>query len=165
MAWVVLGLLLLIVVIPLAYALLKDDPAELGLLPDGDPQPLVEGQTASVRPGPLEVEHWQDSFRSTPIWQLCGGYFVCGFTIALISTHFMPFAIERGVSATTAATAYGLMSGLNVVGVLAVKGHQLVGVDALGLIADALHAQFLQVAGHIEALRVRNRSPHRASPA
>ena len=119
MAWVVLGLLL-IVVVPLAYALLKDDPAELGLLPDGDPQPLVAGQTASARPGPLEVEHWQQSFRSTPIWQLCGGYFVCGFTIALISTHFMPFAIERGVSATTAATAFGLMSGLNVVGVLAV---------------------------------------------
>jgi MFS family permease len=73
-----------------------------------------------TRPGPLEVEHWQHSFRSTPIWQLCAGYFVCGFTIALLSTHFVPFAIERGVSATSAATAYGLMSGLNVVGVLAV---------------------------------------------
>jgi MFS family permease len=120
LAWVVLGLLLLLVAVPLAYALLKDDPAELGLLPDGDPQPLGAGQTASARPGPLEVEHWQQSFRSTPIWQLCGGYFVCGFTIALISTHFVPFAIERGVSATTAATAFGLMSGLNVVGVLAV---------------------------------------------
>jgi MFS family permease len=32
----------------------------------------------------------------------------------------VPFAIERGVSPATAATAYGLMSGLNVVGVLAV---------------------------------------------
>ena len=50
------------------------------------------------------------------MWQLCGGYFVCGFTIALVSTHFVPFAIERGVSPATAATAYGLMSGLNVVG-------------------------------------------------
>jgi MFS family permease len=120
LAWVVLGLLLLIVVVPLAYALLKDDPAELGLRPDGDPHPLGAGQTAPARPGPLEVEYWQQSFRSKPIWQLYGGYFVCGFTIALISTHFVPFAIERGVSATTAATAYGLMSGLNVVGVLAV---------------------------------------------
>jgi MFS family permease len=54
------------------------------------------------------------------MWQLCGGYFVCGFTIALVSTHFVPFAIERGFSSATAATAYGLMSGLNVVGVLAV---------------------------------------------
>lgn len=120
MAWVVLGLLLLLLVVPLAWVLLKDDPAELGLLPDGDPQPEQASQTTAVRPGPLEVEHWQQSFRSMPMWQLCGGYFVCGFTIALISTHFVPFAIERGVSPATAATAYGLMSGLNVVGVLAV---------------------------------------------
>jgi MFS family permease len=120
LAWVVLGLLLLLLVVPLAWALLKDDPAELGLLPDGDPQPVQAGQAAPVLPGPLEVESWQHSFRSLPMWQLCGGYFVCGFTIALVSTHFVPFAIERGVSPATAATAFGLMSGLNVVGVLAV---------------------------------------------
>jgi len=54
------------------------------------------------------------------MWQLCGGYFVCGCSIALVSTHFVPFAIERGLSPASAATAYGLMSGLNVVGVLAV---------------------------------------------
>jgi MFS family permease len=120
MAWVVLGLLILLLVVPLAWVLLKDDPAELGLLPDGDPQPVHGSQTVPVRPGPLEVEHWQQSFRSTPMWQLCGGYFVCGFTIALISTHFVPFAVERGVSPATAATAFGLMSGLNVVGVLVV---------------------------------------------
>jgi MFS family permease len=120
LAWVVLGLLLLLLVVPLAWILLKDDPAELGLLPDGDPQPVHGSPTTPVHAGPLEVEHWQQSFRSTPMWQLCGGYFVCGFTIALVSTHFVPFAIERGVSQTTAATAYGLMSGLNVVGVLAV---------------------------------------------
>jgi MFS family permease len=39
LAWVVLGLLLLLVAVPLAYVLLKDDPAELGLLPDGDHAP------------------------------------------------------------------------------------------------------------------------------
>jgi hypothetical protein len=55
---------------------------------------------------------------------------VCGFTIALISTHFVPFVIERGVSATTAATAFGLMSGLNVVGGLALGGL------AVGALAD-----------------------------
>jgi MFS family permease len=119
-AWVVLGLLILILVVPLAWVLLKDDPAELGLRPDGDPQPLHADQAAPTRSSPLAVESWPQAFRSIPMWQLCGGYFVCGFTIALISTHFVPFAIEQGFSAATAATAYGLMSGLNVVGVLAV---------------------------------------------
>jgi MFS family permease len=119
-AWVVLGLMILVLVVPPVYLLLKDDPADMGLLPDGDPQPSDAGQTRPARPGPLEVEYWLDSFRSMPMWQLCGGYFVCGFTIALISTHFVPFAVERGFSPTTAGTAFGLMSGLNVVGVIAV---------------------------------------------
>jgi MFS family permease len=118
--WMVLGLLILILVVPLAWILLKDDPAELGLRPDGDPQPLAADQAAPARSSPLEAVSWPQAFRSMPMWQLCGGYFVCGFTIALISTHFVPFAIERGFSPATAATAYGLMSGLNVIGVLAV---------------------------------------------
>ena len=105
---------------PLAFVLLRDDPEEMGLRPDGD-APLSDGdQPKPVLPGPLEVAYWRDAFRSTPMWQLCGGYFVCGFSIALVSTHFVPFAIERGFSPATAATAFGLMSGLNVVGVLAV---------------------------------------------
>ena len=119
-AWVVLGLLVLILVVPVAFVLLRDDPAEMGLRPDGD-APLSETEQAKpVLPGPLEVAYWRDAFRSTPMWQLCGGYAVCGLSIALLSTHFVPFAIERGFSPATAASAYGLMSGLNVVGVLAV---------------------------------------------
>ena len=72
--WVVLWLLVLLAVVPLAYVLLKDDPAELG--PDGAPQPPETHQAAPRRPGPLEVVSWRDAFRSTPIWQLCGGYCV-----------------------------------------------------------------------------------------
>jgi Major Facilitator Superfamily len=120
LAWVVLGLLLLLLVVPLAWGLLKDDPAEVGLLPDGEPRPVQAGQPTPARPGPLEVAHWPHSFRSTPIWQLWGGYFGCGCTIARISTHFVPFAIERGVAPAPAATAYGLMRGRNVMGGLAV---------------------------------------------
>jgi predicted MFS family arabinose efflux permease len=92
----------------------------MGLRPDGD-APLSEAEQAQpVLLGPLEVADWREAFRSTPMWQLCGAYAVCGLSIALLSTHFVPFAIERGFSPATAASAYGLMSGLNVAGVLAV---------------------------------------------
>jgi predicted MFS family arabinose efflux permease len=120
LTWVILGLLILVLVVPVAYVLLRDDPEAMGLRPDGD-APLSETVPATpVRPGPLEVASWREAFRSLPMWQLCGGYAVCGLSIALLSTHFVPFAIERGFSPATAAAAYGLMSGLNVVGVLAV---------------------------------------------
>ena len=120
LAWVVLGLLVLGLAAPLAFCLLRDDPAEMGLRPDGEAQPSAMEPARPARPGPLEAASWREAFSSLPMWQLCGGYFVCGFSIALVTTHFVPFAIERGFSPATAASAYGLMSGLNVVGVLAV---------------------------------------------
>jgi MFS family permease len=52
------------------------------------------------------------------MWQLCGAYAVCGFTTAIISAHFVAYVVERGFSPTTAATAFGLMSGLNILGVV-----------------------------------------------
>jgi MFS family permease len=54
------------------------------------------------------------------MWQMTGAYFVCGMTTAIISVHYVPFAIDRGISPSTAALAFGLMSGLNVIGVIGV---------------------------------------------
>ena len=41
-------------------------------------------------------------------------------TTAIISAHYVPFAIDRGASPGTAALAFGLMTGLNVLGVIGV---------------------------------------------
>ncbi len=50
---------------------------------------------------------------------MTGSYFVCGATTFVLSVHFIPFAIEdRGISGTTAATIFGYMMGLNIVGAL-----------------------------------------------
>ena len=119
-AWAVLGLLVLALAVPLAFFFLREDPAEMGLLPDGDAEPPAgpRGSRSAVR-GPLEAEYWYDPFRSRPMWQISGAYFVCGFTTAIISAHFVAHAIEEGFAPSTAATAFGLMSGLNAVGVLA----------------------------------------------
>ena len=78
--------------------------------------------TSTTAP-PLESESWKDSFRSPPIWQLSGAYFVCGVTTLIISTHYVPFAIDLGISPAVAALAFGMMQGLNAVGVLVVGIH------------------------------------------
>ena len=70
----------LILVLPLAFFLLKDDPAEMGLLPT-----VRRSRWTRARPGRLARVPWRStpgaiySFRSRPMWQLCGGYFVCGY--------------------------------------------------------------------------------------
>ena len=120
MTWVTLGVLVLVVAWPLACFFLKDDPTDLGLLPDGE-QPFAD--SSQVNPtraaaGPLQADSWRAALRSWPFWQLSGAYCVCGFTTAILTTHFIPYAIDRGFSPATAATALGVMNGLNVVGVI-----------------------------------------------
>jgi MFS family permease len=120
MTWVVLGVLTLVVALPLAYFFLQDDPTDLGLLPDGE-QPSADSSQVNptgAAPGPLEAATWRVALRSWPFWQLSGAYCVCGLTTAILTTHFIPYAIDRGVAPSTAATALGVMNGLNVVGVI-----------------------------------------------
>ncbi|HSF30103.1 MAG TPA: MFS transporter [Candidatus Tectomicrobia bacterium] len=125
--WMVLGALVLVVALPLAFAFLRDDPADLGLLPDGDQPSADDPQLTSGRTmdGSRKSDDWHKALRSWPFWQLAGAYCVCGFSTAVLTTHFIPYAIDRGVAPATAATAFGVMNGLNVVGVI-----------AMGMLAD-----------------------------
>ena len=119
-AWLALGGIVLFLALPLAHFFLRDDPKQMGLLPDGDEEPPESsGSPQPPSRGPLEVDDWRDSFRSLPIYQMSGAYFVCGFTTAIMSVHFVPYAQDRGLSPSTAALAFGLMMGLNSIGVIA----------------------------------------------
>jgi MFS family permease len=123
-AWIVLGGLILLIGFPLAAFLIREDPAGMGLEPDGGDSRLPGGPTRASsiarEPPPLECDNWKQAFRTPPIWQLSAAYFVCGVTTTVLGVHFVPFATDRGMSPGMAATAFGIMSGLNVVGVLAV---------------------------------------------
>lgn len=118
--WAVLGVMVLALSVPLAYFVMRERPEDMGLMPDGDSASASEdGKSDSeLRRAPLESNRWFTCFGSFPMWQLSGAYFVCGFTTALISAHFVPFAIEEGYSQSMAASAFGVMSGLNVLGVM-----------------------------------------------
>ncbi|HIM61971.1 MAG: hypothetical protein DSY79_02440 [Chloroflexi bacterium] len=119
-AWLGLGIIVLSS-LPLALLFLRERPEQKGLYPDGDPAPPEDGPGVNRAEvvGPLEAERWQDSFRTAPIWQMAGSYFVCGTTTFVMSIHFIPFAIEdRGISGTAAATIFGYMMFLNIFGAL-----------------------------------------------
>ena len=114
--WVALGLLVLLLAVPLAFVFLRNDPSEKGLLPDGDTQDEAQNAATERRSGILEVDQWIESFRSAPMWQISAAYTVCGVTTGIIAAHFVPYAIDQGVSASMAATIFGVMMGLNVLG-------------------------------------------------
>ncbi len=116
--WAAMGLIILVLAVPLAFLFIRDDPSKVGLLPYGEAAGTKDGganQSLGQR-GPLEIDRWSESFRSPPMWQMSGAFFVCGFTTLIMSVHFVPYAIGQGVSPGVAATIFGIMMGLNVLG-------------------------------------------------
>ncbi len=116
--WAALGIIILVLAVPLGFLFIRDDPSKVGLKPYGEHVPSKDGAAARPlhRRGALEAEVWSESFRSLPIWQMNGAFFVCGFTTLIMSVHFVPYAIGIGVSPSLAAIIFGVMMGLNVLG-------------------------------------------------
>jgi len=107
---VYLGAAVLLLAVPMALLIPRHRAA-------ASSDPLLAGQPATVQ-GPLETQQWATALHSTPLWQLNGGYFVCGMTVSLFTIHFIPFATDRGFALETAARAFGLMAMCSVAGSL-----------------------------------------------
>ena len=117
--------MLLLVGVPVALILLRSKPQDMGLLPDGETvlaedEPGPTQQPRAAAQAPLEPVHWRGALTSSPMWLLMSGFFVCGFTLATISTHFVAFATDRGIPSASAATALGLIGAFNILGTLLV---------------------------------------------
>lgn len=122
-AWFVMGGIILLFGLPLMIAIVRNDPAEMGLQPDGDSIP-DEDETNDlsklIRVGPLETKHWRESLHSPPMWQLSLAFWVCGITTAMMAVHFVRWAESENISAGTAALAFGVLSAINGAGLILV---------------------------------------------
>ena len=129
--WFLLGMVVVFAAAPLAVFFLRPSPTEMGLNPDGDPDPPVDSGGAPVprATGAYEVDSWRKCFKSAPMWQLSGAYVVCGITTGLLSIHFIPYAEDvlpaqvnflGGVwdEKVFAGLVFGVMTGLNAFGVI-----------------------------------------------
>ena len=113
-AWIIIGSFGLIIVVPLFFFVLKNDPSELSNFVPPESS-AISGNSEPA--GPLWVEKWTTAYRSKPMWQLSLGYFICGITTASISVHFIKWAITQGISPSEAAFSFGVLSGVNGVSV------------------------------------------------
>ncbi len=98
-AHIFLGVAILVVAIPAALLLPRYQSSSTG----------SGGRARATVPAPLEVTHWTDSLKTLPLWQLMGGYFVCGMTVSL-SIHFIAFATDHGFKHAEAVTAQSTMA-------------------------------------------------------
>jgi MFS family permease len=102
------------VVLPLAALLLRNSPADKGLLPYGLDASVAKGPTVPPDPHPM-----RRAVRTLDFWLLAGSFATCGLTTSgLIQTHLIPHGTEHGFSEMTMATALGVMGATDVVGTI-----------------------------------------------
>ena len=120
------GVLILVVLAPLNL-LVRRRPADLGLLPDGDPVP-VRG-ASSERPVRRVDPEWTRiewtlalAIRTRRFWWIALGYASALFVWYAIQVHQTRYLIEIGFDATVAAWALGIVSLAGVPGQIALGG-------------------------------------------
>ncbi|HXF61251.1 MAG TPA: MFS transporter [Caldilineaceae bacterium] len=98
---------------------MRDDPAEVGLRPYGAaPQPAGPA-TAPAEPQEGTVAVMGRAVRTSEFWLLAGTFFVCGVSSnGLVGTHLIPYAVDCGIAAGTAAGMLALMGLMNFVGTI-----------------------------------------------
>jgi sugar phosphate permease len=112
-------IILAILLLPLLYLFMRDDPADVGLEPYGAGQTNVGGGAASLRgmSSKNATITAREVVTNPTFWLLCSTFFVCGGTAnGLIGTHLIPHEIEIGIPQIAAASLVGIMGTLNIVG-------------------------------------------------
>ncbi|MBI3953715.1 MAG: MFS transporter [Chloroflexi bacterium] len=115
-AWIVLGVLLLVVVVPLALWLMRRQPEDMGLRPDGDAEP---GSTPAPPAAPAprrwrlplpsarkrEERDWtlREAARTPALWMLLIATNLSGLAMSTLTLHQVPLLQDRGLSVATAA--------------------------------------------------------------
>ncbi|MEZ0388165.1 MAG: MFS transporter [Verrucomicrobium sp.] len=128
----VAGVMLL--VLPLIFFFMRDDPAQKGLRPYGLPEgEFLVKVTSSANPFTEAIAALRVGMRSRDFWLLSGSFFICGAsTNGLIGTHLVPACMDHGIPEVKAA------------GLLAVMGiFDLIGTTASGWLSDRFSNRWL----------------------
>jgi MFS family permease len=109
-AFFILGILVLVIAIPLAQ-LLRRDPGEMGLLPDGERHSDMDS------PAPAEAGLlFRQAVRTRQLWLVCGFYAAFLFCGQSVTIHIVPYAVDLGTSQTVAAGIVAVIGGSSIIG-------------------------------------------------
>jgi MFS family permease len=105
MAFVLFGVTMLVIAFPVLALLVRNDPRELGLLPDGEP--AGGGKMAGVRreEAPAVGDAWREVWHSSTFWRVILMFFLVGASVHACVLHMPSLLTDRGATAQEAARA------------------------------------------------------------
>jgi len=122
-----------LVMVPLALLLVREYPADVGLLPYGATPDTPAAPRRAGNPFVVAVAVLSRAARTRDFWLLAATFFVCGAsTNGLIGTHFISACVDHGIPQVAAA------------GMLATMGiFDLFGTTGSGWLSDRVDSRWL----------------------
>jgi MFS family permease len=118
--------------IPLVLLILPESPEAVGIAPYGSNE-IVVMPRPSGNPFVIAIAGLMRGAKSVDFWLLFVTFSICGFsTFGLVATHLIPFCIDHGIPAVTAA---GFLAAIGV--------FDLVGTTASGWLTDRYNPRVL----------------------
>jgi MFS family permease len=107
---VVIGLAVLVILVAIAQ-LLRRDPSQMGLSPDGNAsgstdRPVSDAEGLSLR----------EAIRTRQFWTICAAMLAIVFCLLTVMVHIVPYAQEIKVSPTRAASVLSTIAGVSMAG-------------------------------------------------
>jgi len=112
MAYLIMGLIALLVILPISR-LLRKDPGEIGALPDGAKSEINPPEKKDKKEGSLLTGlKLSQALRTSNYWIFSAAWLVTGFCTFLVLTHIVPYATDANITTIQAATIMSLMGGI-----------------------------------------------------
>lgn len=109
-SFIILGAVALIILIP-SSRLLKRDPSEIGLLPDGIVTEVNSVRSLNVEPGSQQYGlTLSESCKTRQFWFIALIWLFVGMSSQMIITHLVPHIVDLDISAIDAAFVISLVS-------------------------------------------------------
>ena len=108
MTYVVIGIGVMLIVLPLCFWVLRDSPESVGLTADG------AGPVPGEKPGVIERVSAGEAIQTLAFWQLAMSFFTCGFSMSLLSAHGIPMLTDHGYTPMFASWAMGVLGGSSI---------------------------------------------------
>ncbi len=125
-AYLILGIISWVVIIPLSL-LLRREPKEMNLLPDGvsieSSYTVIDEKSTESLPG--NGQSLSEILKLKSFWTASGVWLCLSFSMLLVLTHFVPHATDVGLSESMAALVLGVMGAARAAGTI-----------VLGIISD-----------------------------
>ena len=115
-AFVLLGALILLTIIPINAIFQRRNPGEVGQLPDGESAGSA-GNPAAPRSGAKKYQ-WTltTALRSFPFWSIAAGHLALGTGLFIIYTHLVAHLVHQGFDRLLAAFILGVIGLTRVAG-------------------------------------------------